>query len=267
MDLIEVSPGAGPRHPWEEARFDFFFRVLARYIDLPATRSVLDVGAGDAWFAGQLRQLITTERITCWDSGYTDDEVSARGRFPRNDDGIEYVASRPAGTFDLLLFLDVLEHIEDDGEFLALTVRENLAPGGHVLVSVPAWPHLFSSHDVRLRHHRRYAPVAARTLLERAGLEILSSAGLFHSLVVIRLLQIGRERLGGRLAPPPDLGDWRAPAPVTALVRGALKCDAWFSFAASRVGRSLPGLSWWALCRKRPTDRPSAASRVIPEGR
>lgn len=248
MDLIEVSPRSGPRHPWEEARFDFFFRVLNRTLDLTATRSVLDVGAGDAWFAGKLGQLITNARITCWDAGYTD-QLFASGQL-HPVDGIEYVATRPAGTFDLLLLLDVLEHVEEDGEFLTLAVRENLAAGGHALVSVPAWPHLYSSHDARLRHYRRYTPAAARMLLKRAGLEIVSSAGLFHSLMLIRVLQLARERLVDRSAPPSGLGDWDAPAHVDALVRSALKCDAWLSLAASRAGRTFPGLSWWALCRK-----------------
>ena len=48
--------------------------------------------------------------------------------------------------------LDVIEHVEDDRGFVDATVGDLLSEGGIVLVSVPAYDALFSSHDRALRH-------------------------------------------------------------------------------------------------------------------
>lgn len=61
-----------------------------------------------------------------------------------------------AGTaYDLITNFDVLEHISDDMGFLR-GIRERLRPGGHVLVTVPAYQFLWSSLDDALGHKRRY---------------------------------------------------------------------------------------------------------------
>ena len=249
MDLVELPDRPVRRHPWEEARFAFFYRVLEGGLAWPAVRRVLDVGAGDAWFAAQLAARASALHIVCWDTGYTSEVLASREL--RDREGIQLVADRPRTTFDLILLLDVLEHVADDHELLGTLVRENLSGGGHALVSMPAWPLLFSSHDVRLRHERRYTPAAARALIGGAGLEIVRCAGLFHSLLAPRALQVARERIMGTSAPPPDVGQWQASAVVTMLARGVLEWDGRLALLESRLGWSLPGLSWWALCRRR----------------
>src|SRR5262245_55093392 len=77
--------------------------------------------------------------------------------------------ARPA-TFDLVLALDVLEHLDDD----VGAAREMLAalrPGGHLLATVPAYPFLWSRHDEALGHRRRYLRAQLVRTLERAGFE------------------------------------------------------------------------------------------------
>ena len=210
MDLVELPDRPVTRHPWEEARFRFFYRVLEHSMALDAVGRVLDVGAGDAWFASQLAARTSAPQIVCWDTGYTPDVLASSEL--RDRKGLQLVVDRPRTSFDLLLLLDVLEHVADDRQLLGTLVRENLSAGGYALISVPAWPLLFSSHDVRLRHERRYTPAAARLLIRGAGLEIVRSAGLFHSLILPRALQVARERVTGRSEPPPDVGQWHAPA-------------------------------------------------------
>ena len=58
------------------------------------------------------------------------------------------------GAYDLIVLLDVLEHIPGDREALASLVAK-LAPGGKILVTVPASPWMWSSHDVAHHHFRR----------------------------------------------------------------------------------------------------------------
>jgi SAM-dependent methyltransferase len=59
------------------------------------------------------------------------------------------------GKFDTIIFIHVLEHIEDDLKALNHSA-ELLETGGKVLIEVPALPFLFSEHDKMLGHYRRY---------------------------------------------------------------------------------------------------------------
>ena len=71
MDLIERPGGVVRRHPWELSRARFFLALLERLELLGTTDRWLDVGAGDAWFAQQLRSVLPSgARLTCWDAFY-----------------------------------------------------------------------------------------------------------------------------------------------------------------------------------------------------
>jgi SAM-dependent methyltransferase len=59
-------------------------------------------------------------------------------------------------TYDLVVAMDVIEHIEDDQEAFDWIV-ERLNPGGFLFVTVPAYQWMFSDHDVALNHFRRYS--------------------------------------------------------------------------------------------------------------
>lgn len=86
--------------------------------------------------------------------------------------------------FDTILYLDVLEHIEDDAGELRRAVAR-LKPGGHLVVLSPAHGWLFSKFDAVIGHHRRYTRKTLQAALpERAPARIayLDSCGLFASL-------------------------------------------------------------------------------------
>jgi SAM-dependent methyltransferase len=95
------------------------------------------------------------------------------------------IASLPAGEeFDAILYLDVLEHIEDDRAELDRAAR-HLRRSGHLIVLAPAHGWLFSPFDRSIGHFRRYS---ARQLggLTPDGLELvrsyyLDSVGLLAS--------------------------------------------------------------------------------------
>lgn len=245
MDLREASH-TGPRHPWEVARFRFFADRLQRASVLDRRVDVLDVGAGDAWFATQLLgKLPAGSEITCWDNGYPEAEEQ---RAP----GLRLVHQQPSVKADVVILLDVLEHVEHDVSFLESIVRKNTHPGAHVLISVPAWQSLYTSRDEYLSHHRRYSPAQGRALATSAGLTIVEEGGVFHSLLAPRTMTkvyemaMGAMRLELRANRPPE---WHAGPIVTACVSAALAVDNAVSHVLSRVGIAAPGLSWWALCR------------------
>ncbi|MBI2015140.1 MAG: class I SAM-dependent methyltransferase [Candidatus Rokubacteria bacterium] len=77
----------------------------------------------------------------------------------------------PAGWADVVLLLDVLEHLDDPAAALA-TARRALGPGGALVVMVPAYQWLWSGHDVALGHRRRYTARALRRLVTGAGFRV-----------------------------------------------------------------------------------------------
>jgi SAM-dependent methyltransferase len=90
----------------------------------------------------------------------------------------------PARLFDTILYIDVLEHIEDDRAEIRNAI-DRLRPGGHVVVVAPAHGWLFTPFDAAIGHHRRYTratlaaltPPSARIVESR----YLDSVGLLAS--------------------------------------------------------------------------------------
>lgn len=75
-------------------------------------------------------------------------------------------------TFDAVVALDLLEHIEDD-HAAAAEIHRVLRPSGCLFVTVPAYRFLWSGHDLALMHYRRYTASELRRLLTTAGLKPL----------------------------------------------------------------------------------------------
>lgn len=93
-------------------------------------------------------------------------------------------------TFDTLLYIDVLEHIEDDRAELRAALA-HLAPGGRIVVLSPAHPWLFAPFDRAIGHFRRYTKSSLRACTPPAArlveLYYLDAVGLLAS-VTNRLL-------------------------------------------------------------------------------
>lgn len=244
MDLSERG-ATSTRHPWELVRAEFFRSLIADHVDLARVARLVDVGAGDGWFAQELLGLLpASARVTCWDIHYTAEDLTAA--LP---DRVERTTERPDGTADLVTLLDVLEHVVDDRAFLADAVLPLLGASGTLVVSVPAHPRLFSAHDTALHHERRYRH---RELLDRLEphLEVVATGPLFTSLLAPRAAQVALERIGRR-AEPRGVGAWEHGEGLTRAVTGALRLDARTGRAAARRHLPLPGLSVWAVCRPR----------------
>jgi SAM-dependent methyltransferase len=107
------------------------------------------------------------------------------------------LAAAPA--FDAVLYLDVLEHIEDDKGEVARAARL-LRPGGVLVVLAPAWPWLVSEFDRAIGHRRRYTRDALVRLappgLVRERLIMLDSLGLLASAANRFLLRRSLPTLG-----------------------------------------------------------------------
>jgi len=75
------------------------------------------------------------------------------------------------GSFDAIVLINVLEHIDDDAAMLA-HLHALLAPGGALLLFVPALQWLFGSLDTLVGHRRRYVKPQIRSLVEQAGFAV-----------------------------------------------------------------------------------------------
>ena len=88
-----------------------------------------------------------------------------------------------AGVAAAVGLFDVVEHIEDDLQFLQ-GVYETLAPDGLVFITVPAFTLLWSSEDVHAGHFRRYRLSQLRALLQKAGFRVEFSSYFFCPLAL-----------------------------------------------------------------------------------
>lgn len=97
----------------------------------------------------------------------------------------------PNRSVDVLIMLNVLEHIKDDVGALQ-NAFNLLKPGGVLIVEVPACPILYDAYDIELRHFRRYAASELQIKLAKAGFNICRKSHLgfvlFPAFAAVKLL-------------------------------------------------------------------------------
>jgi hypothetical protein len=90
-------------------------------------------------------------------------------------------------SIECLLFLDVIEHIDDAPGFLA-TMLAAYPNTSTVIVTVPARPEVWSEWDEHYEHRRRYTRESLTAHLMEAGLQPTKIRYFFHSLYIAALL-------------------------------------------------------------------------------
>ena len=130
---------------------------------------VVEVGAGLGLITEQLLQRGRTVTALEPDPGLF---ARIHERTPGAETHNCVLSGLPAhGKFDTALYVNVLEHIGDDiGELVE--TRRHLAPGGNVVIFVPAMPSLYGTMDEVSGHFRRYRRAEIVSVLERAGFTV-----------------------------------------------------------------------------------------------
>ena len=184
------------RHWWWRAREEFILAEISR-LKLPAAAQILDVGCGDGLFFDQLARFGRVDGVEI------SREVVASPRHQANVFICPFDASfDPAQRYDLVLMLDILEHLERPRQALERALGL-LRPGGRVMITVPAFRGLWTGHDELSGHRDRYTRRRFSALAERAGMRIERTGYFFQWLFAAKLLVGLRERLfGGKPAVP-----------------------------------------------------------------
>lgn len=240
MDLAEYVPGL-PIPAWERARGRAFVDILRKRLSLERAQLV-DYGCGDGFVTNHIAYATGAEVAHGYDPALTPELLSHLAPIRPNVRLVSSPEHLPPGP-ELLLMLDVLEHVPSDGDFLMEVLRTTHPRW--LLVAVPAHPALFGPHDQFLGHYRRYTHGGLQRLLRSCSLEVLASGALFPSLIPMRVLENLRFKMR-----PSAASEYRAAASwplrgwVDQLAELVLVAD-------NRVFGRLPGfgLTLWALCR------------------
>lgn len=147
--------------------------ALRRMVGPLKPQRLLDIGAGSGFFSRHLLTEAGAQSALCVDVGYEasrDETVDGKPVLFRRDCG-------PTDC-DLVLMMDVLEHVENDAGLLRHYATK-VAPGAHFLVTVPAFHFLWSGHDVFLEHKRRYTLPEIEATTRDAGLDVVKGAYFF----------------------------------------------------------------------------------------
>lgn len=125
--------------------------------------------------------------------------------------------------FDAVVVMDVLEHLPDDRAALCEFQRV-LKPGGRVIATVPAYPHLWSEHDIALMHFRRYLRPEVAERFTTAGFRLEK---LSHTMTMLYPLVAMQRRLNAKKPPhdPPQAAMPLFPSPINAALTGLFTAE------------------------------------------
>lgn len=155
----------------------------------PAERRILDMGCGTGIISQEMGE---HGHVVSLDYAEEALRFCRLRRLPRLLRGDGQALPFAAGSFDVVLALDTIEHVPDDAEAVR-EMRRVLKPDGLLILNVPALRLLWSSHDVANQHHRRYHRPQLRALIEDAGFTLTkltySNFVFFPPTLLLRLMK------------------------------------------------------------------------------
>lgn len=250
MDLREVT-GNIRRHPWEIARAKTLMGILEKDLPMERELNVLDLGCGDAYILTSLSELFNLKSYHGVDINLSDQQIEKLSIPERNilfHNNYKFLEKLD---FGLILALDVIEHVENDHDFIATVVQNYIADKTKLLLTAPAYNILFSSHDIVLGHYRRYNLKKLKQIIFSNHLRPISSGYIFFSLVPIRVIAVLYEKIFRPDKPErKGAGHWIHGVFISKIVECLLAFDNKISLKLSSMGIKLPGLTVWTLSGK-----------------
>jgi len=173
-------------HWWFRVRRNIVLFLIEKY-KIPKTAKIFDFGCGSGYLVGQLQKM-------SYDASGSDISREAvefgRKNGVKNIEALQLGEMPPEDSFDLILALDVIEHIKDDREAVRGLERA-LKPGGMLIITVPAHQWMWGVQDEAAHHFRRYNMGTLLKLFQGENLSVLRKSYfntfLFLPIAVVRL--------------------------------------------------------------------------------
>ena len=155
---LETLSRASPYYQWLASRVRPFLKG-----------KVLEIGAGIGNFAKWARESVNEYHVSDNDPRFVQELSKEFTHAVCWDIFTPYPGDE---TFDSVVILNVVEHLEDDEEALhRLNARIN--PGGHLILMVPAMNFLYGTMDRSFGHYRRYTKKSISRVIQQAGFQLL----------------------------------------------------------------------------------------------
>lgn len=143
---------------WYQARKDLIHKLVAKYAVRPQT--LIDVGCGNGMILESFPHI--SKKI-----GVETHPIAVKYAREKGLTIFSSLNDAPNHA-DVILMMDVLEHVKEDSAFLREAL-EKLSPQGKIIVTVPAFQWLWSHHDELVHHVRRYSLRELSSTIEKAG--------------------------------------------------------------------------------------------------
>jgi SAM-dependent methyltransferase len=204
------------RHWWWRSREALLLGWVERLHRQAPRWRILDVGCGDGLFFSGLQRFGQVDGIEPDIAVIQDPRWRAQIRIAAL--GPDFSSPEE---YNLVLLLDVLEHIDDDLTALR-AARSVLRSDGHLLLTVPALPWLWSRHDEANEHYRRYSKVGLRRVLNEAGFEVETIRFFFFWMIAPLLIRCWLAPAGARVA---DYDVAIPPTPINRALTLLSRCE------------------------------------------
>lgn len=195
------------KHWWFVAKKEIVLDFIHKYLQNTNRPKILDIGCGSGLMLNSLEMIGQVSGMDMSDDAISfSKEIFSgqieKGFLPAN---IPY----PENNFNLIIALDIIEHVEDDLEAL-INIRARMTEDGIAIFTVPACMLLWSEHDVINEHKRRYDLQGLKTKLLKSGFTVEKisyfNTILFPVVLVVRTLN--------NLLKRKDKSDMEMPGPL-----------------------------------------------------
>lgn len=249
MDLNETTEEVLNRHPWELSRTECVLGAFSKYLERlhkdQKGKRYVNIGAGDLYFDRFLLAKYEKDEVHAVDLGYKELEAEEN-----NICKYHYLEEIKVKVFDYAIMMDSLEYMEDDVDYVT-KVSSRLCKGGYFFFTLPAFPMLFSEHDVHVRNLRRYSRQSFHELVGQVpGLKIKEEYNFYTSLFLVRFMQKFLHLPIDKEQKVTAKWGFKETGLVTRFFTGCLNLDFAVNRALSKIGIRLPGLSMLVVCRK-----------------
>ena len=186
--LYSLFDATTETHWWFVGRRKIVLRLVSELIEGSANPQILDIGCGAGATLKRLEELGNATGVDISSNAVSYCQKRGCRRVCLVEEEMLPFGNKK---YFLILSLDVLEHMDHDYQHLR-EYHRILKDDGRILLTVPALPWLWSSHDTANRHRRRYTQTQLKALLEREGWKIeritYFCTFLFPLIMVLRLI-------------------------------------------------------------------------------